>query len=784
MRSPHKLMSYSLTFLFLMFAGQASLTAAVRPQLQPQPAVIPKAEQPMSESARRFLARRDGETVKVWVFFTDKGVFTKEQFRAQANAVTFTERALKRRARVGVDDILFVDLPVVADYVNGVISQGAKLRRVSRWLNAASFEVPLDNLDTIGQLSYVARLVPLAASVRLRASTETVRPDEGGDKTQSLNYGNSLAQLEQIGVPAVHDMGYNGSGVTLAMFDTGFRKTHEAFALHYAEGRVLAEWDFVFDDGNTANEPEDWGNAWNHGTLIWSTAAGYLDGQIYGPAYRANFILCKTEDVRSETPVEEDNWVAALEWVDSLGADVVTSSLSYSDWYTYEDMDGATATTTLAANTAADLGIVVCNSMGNAGPATGTLSAPADALNMLAVGAVDSNGTIAAFSSRGPSYDERTKPEVCARGVSTFCATANSDNSYGTAGGTSLSTPLVAGAACLLVQARSEFTAHMIRDAFMQTADQADAPDNTYGWGIISSVDALGWGTDFTAENRIGVVPLTVQFWDNTPLAVSGWLWNFGDGGTSQAQNPVHDYTVTGIYDVSLTAETEFGEITRTKRNFVIAHADSLTMVPDSAFAGQPVTLTISLVNTQPLEHIVIPFQFGDQFDLSMDSTRLGQRTDYFEDQTWVWWDPVNNTFAVRLRADDGGGAPPLEPGSGPIFHIYFTIDAHALGGLTNPVDSASGVFDVELYTGEVTYPPVVVAGYLGTISVTRGDCNNDGFINVVDLTYLVAYVFGSGDPPVSIQAGDADADLTINLQDITYVVEYLFNGGPPPPTP
>ncbi|RMF94466.1 MAG: hypothetical protein D6741_12600, partial [Planctomycetota bacterium] len=278
--------------------------------------------------------------------------------------------------------------------------------------------------------------------------------------------------------------------------DTGFRKSHEAFAFHYAQGHVLAEHDFVFGDGNTANEAGDNPNQWDHGTYIWGTSGGHMDGKIYGPAYEANFILCKTEDIRSETPVEEDNWVAAVEFADSVGADVITSSLTYSAWYTYSDYDGQTATITIAANTADSLGIVVCNAMGNSGPSVGTLTPPADAFDIIAVGAVTSLGSIASFSSRGPTFDGRPKPEVVAQGVSTYASSAAGDAAYTNVSGTSLSTPLVAGLCCLVLEANPCLTPQQVREAVMMTADRAANPDSTtYGHGIPDALAAINYAS-------------------------------------------------------------------------------------------------------------------------------------------------------------------------------------------------------------------------------------------------------------------------------------------------
>jgi serine protease AprX len=280
----------------------------------------------------------------------------------------------------------------------------------------------------------------------------------------------------------------------------------------------LAEYDFIFNDYQTANEANDVSSQWDHGTYTWSTLGGAKTGTLYGPAFGASFVLAKTEDVRSETQVEEDNWAEAVEWADSLGADVISSSLGYSDWYTYASFDGHTAVTTIAANLATAYGIVVCNAMGNEGPNPGTLIAPADAYEIISCGAVGSSGTIAGFSSRGPTYDGRMKPEVCAQGVSTYCASSWGVTSYTNVSGTSLSTPLIGGCAAVLLSARPNLTPQQVRLAFMQTASKAANPDNTYGWGILNLAAALKWGANFTAANRIGQAPLSVSARATTKL--------------------------------------------------------------------------------------------------------------------------------------------------------------------------------------------------------------------------------------------------------------------------
>ena len=395
----------------------------------------------------------------------------------------------------------FKDLPVDHTYVNEILRYQAKLRQKSRWLNAASFEIPVSRLDQISKLDFVRSIGPVLGGKRKPISPQPLsqKPQKSQSKID-LDYGASYAQLQQLNVPAVHNLGYKGQGVLICMMDTGYLKDHQAFQLAYSEGRILAEWDFINNDGDTQNEPGDPSSQHNHGTYTWSALGGAADGNLYGPAYGAYFILAKTEDISMEQPIEEDNWMAGMEWADSIGADVISSSLCYIDWYTYEDLDGNTAVTTIAADIAAERGIVVCNAMGNSGPGSGTLLAPADADSIIACGAVDASGYLASFSSRGPTFDGRTKPEVCARGVSTRCANPYSLNGYTTASGTSLSTPLIGGCAALILSAHPEWTPMQVREAMMMTASRADIPDNNYGWGIPDLLAAIQYGFYLTGD--------------------------------------------------------------------------------------------------------------------------------------------------------------------------------------------------------------------------------------------------------------------------------------------
>jgi len=457
-----------------------------------------KAADPLPARVMDFLQNRSSDgTAEVWVFFTDKGFTDAATFqRAQAAySHMFTERAMKRREKSGITEIRLSDLPVSGNYVRILKSVGANIHRTSRWLNAAAITVNIDKLSWIAAQTFVQEIEPVAHYKRIEPSLNkgAQQPPSEGEAlgSNSLSYGSSFGQLQQINVPICHDSGYAGQGMMIAMFDTGFRTSHSAFSTIISEGRLIAKYDFVFGDTIVDNEAADVSSAWSHGTSTWSATGGEAPGSMYGPAYEASFVLCKTEDVRSETQVEEYNWVAALEFSDSLGVDIVSSSLSYSDWYTSSDYDGNTCVTTVAADMAAQNGMLIVNSAGNSGPSPSTLGAPADADSIMTIGAVNSSGTIASFSSRGPTADGRIKPEVCAQGVSDVLASSSGDFSFTTGSGTSFSCPLTAGAAAIVWGANPSWTNMQVREALMQTANNAATPNNTYGWGIIDAWAAL-----------------------------------------------------------------------------------------------------------------------------------------------------------------------------------------------------------------------------------------------------------------------------------------------------
>ena len=426
-------------------------------------------------------------TQNYWIYFSDKG-FESElsiNFALDEQLKKLNPHTLWRRSKTRNDNLVdFRDLLVNEQYIASVLETGTEWRTTSKWLNAVSVRADITQIREIKYLPFV-KTVELVRKGRRIATVPIQQPDN--QFYQRLEYGPSFNQLQQINVIAAHDSGFAGQGIRVLMLDTGYFTEHEAIP----EDQIIAEWDFINNDGETQNEDGDPENQHNHGTYTLSTLGGRIEGQLYGPAYEAEFLLAKTEDVSQEEPIEEDWYVAGLEWGESLGADVASSSLGYVDWYTLEDLDGQTAVTTIAVNIAVENGMVVCTAAGNSGE--DGIIAPADAFNVITCGAVDSLGVITWFSSQGPTADGRIKPEVCARGLYTYCATPDDTTTYGELSGTSLSTPLIGGASAVILSAHPEWTPQQVREALMMTASQSESPNNYYGWGIIDVMAAINY---------------------------------------------------------------------------------------------------------------------------------------------------------------------------------------------------------------------------------------------------------------------------------------------------
>jgi len=436
---------------------------------------------------------------RVWVYFTDHGESSARELRALLDRATIGDRARARRMRRSRFDGPDVhDLRVNARYVDAVRSSGAEIKHQSRYFNAVSAWVTVEQRRAIERLPFVSRTAPVRVARQAAPDSRPMLDNEAAPlrKTQrraggnDTDYGLSWRQQWQINTPALHEAGYHGEGIRIAMLDTGFFIYHTGLR-HL---NIIAQWDFINQDGVTGDQPGDDLGQMGHGTMALGLLASYWPGWVMGVAWEAEFVLAKTERLNEEIEAEEDDYVAALEWADDLGVDIVNSSLGYYEWYTYPDLDGDTAVTTRAVDIAASRGILVVTGAGNEGSFPWpTLLVPADADSAIAVGAADTVGVVTDWSSRGPTYDGRIKPDVLAPGQLT--ASLYWQNPFGPAvgTGTSAATPLVAGAAALILQQHPDWSPIRVRDALRATASHASDPDNNHGWGLIDASAASNY---------------------------------------------------------------------------------------------------------------------------------------------------------------------------------------------------------------------------------------------------------------------------------------------------
>ncbi len=459
-----------------------------------------------------------GGAAPVWVFFSDRGATSRRgpaRDAALAEALgRITPRAIARRAKAAREaerraeagdresrrsrtaPPQDLDLPPDPAYVSAVAARGGAIRTRSSWLNAVSVEAAPESLARIQGLPFVAEIRTVAretwneapAANEAPSANEAPASHEAPAENADFNSGASHFQTDMLHVPEVHAMGDHGEGVLVCVLDSGFELNHESLR----QVEVRGQRDFVNGDDDPAYDPRtDFPTQSNHGTSVLSTIAGYAPGKLIGVAYRAEYLLGKTERIGSELPVEEDYWCAGVEWAESQGADILTSSLTYHAWYRWRDLDGRTAVASRAANLALARGLLIVNAIGNEGPNEGSIGAPADAPGAVTVGAVNSIGGLAGFSSVGPTYDLRVKPDVVAPGVGVITAVARTYDRYAPLNGTSLSAPLVAGCAALVLSRHPDWGPEMVRDAIAMSASRAERPDNRYGWGIVNARDAV-----------------------------------------------------------------------------------------------------------------------------------------------------------------------------------------------------------------------------------------------------------------------------------------------------
>ncbi len=447
---------------------------------------------------------------KYLVYFTDKNNST---FSINKPEAFLTQKSILRRQKQHID-IKIADLPVNSSYVDSLKKLGVEIWYTSRWFNAAYVGIEdTANINlSIRNLGFVKKmqmLKPLAKGERLSAE-KTRKASSNKYFIESNEYGESLNQVSQICADEMHNEGFKGDSITIAVLDGGFSNANQLYFFDslFLQKRILGTYDFVAKTSNVYAYS-------GHGTNVLSCIAGYAKGKLIGTGFKSNFYLFRTEDGESEYPVEEANWLIAAEKADSLGVDIINSSLGYTTFddpnlnNTYKDRDGKKPISSIAATMAARTGMICVISAGNEGRSKSDpyTASPGDADSVLTVGSVDKDGNLSEFSSFGPTIDGRMKPEVVAKGGSTTVGSPN--GTIGTGSGTSYATPVLAGMVAGLWQSLPGLTNMEIIELVKKSGKLYNTPDKKLGYGIpcFSKARLLGLGKTDMVYNDINIIP-------------------------------------------------------------------------------------------------------------------------------------------------------------------------------------------------------------------------------------------------------------------------------------
>ena len=475
-----------------------------------------------------------------WVQFADKN---NSPYSIDNPEAYLSPRALQRRANlnIAIDEY---DIPVNPQYLQAVANCGVELLNPSKWLNGVSvYTDDASAMEAVNALPFVSVVRscpndPMAQETKERWMAMEMKPMVA-NRAMYGYYGGAEDQVKQLNVGVLHEMGFDGTGIVVAILDGGFYGTegHSCFDNMREEGRLLGVRDYVY--GSTTVYSQS-----THGTSCLSTMAAYVPNTMVGTAPKASYYLLHTEDAYTENIVEEYNWVSGAEYADSLGVDVCSTSLGYNgfdmvQWdHPFAHFDGHTAPMTIGAEIAATRGMICVNAAANNGDGYCTLGIPGDAEHILTIGAVNVAGERASFSSVGPTYDGRIKPDVMALGEGTYVANGYSewDQEYYNGNGTSFATPVLAGAVACLRQARPYASVQEVCDVIRACGNRADNPDSHYGYGIPDFSQALEM---LSVEEPIG----------NTPSQIISVYPNPACDEVHVALNDAHKAALT-IYDV------------------------------------------------------------------------------------------------------------------------------------------------------------------------------------------------------------------------------------------
>ncbi|WP_347175382.1 S8 family serine peptidase [Polaribacter uvawellassae] len=523
-------------------------------------------------------------------FFISLQLFAQEDawiyLKDKPSSVTFlatpltmlSQRSLDRRTRQNIS-LDIKDVPVEISYYNQIKStSGITVLAKSKWLNAIHVQGTQAMINSLKNTFTFVESIEFADNSlntngkRLAKSNTITKRNKFSETRTDFNYGNTQNQIEMLKADFLHKQNFTGNGMHIAVIDAGFPNvnTLQAFARIRNNNQILGGYDFV--DRST-----NFYSGHNHGTNVLSTIAGYIDGQFVGSAPDASYYLFRTEDAANEVPLEESLWVEAAERADSLGVDVINTSLGYSTFdesrynYSYSDLNGNTAFITRGAEIGVSRGMIIVNSAGNEGNNTWKyISAPADANSVFTVGAVNASRIIAGFSSFGPTSDNRVKPDVLAQGQSVYVLDQNTGTPR-TSNGTSFSSPIMAGVVACFWQAFPNLTNTQIMTRIKETGDRFNNPHEQYGYGIpnfenayntvlsVDDQDFLNATTVFPnpVTNRL-TIQTSIQSLENVKIQIFNVIGKkvFEKVGLKTKMVDVSEFN-SGIYILKITNENQ-----------------------------------------------------------------------------------------------------------------------------------------------------------------------------------------------------------------------------------
>ena len=527
---------------------------------------------------------------KYWVRFTDK---TGTPYSLSNPSAFLTQKSIDRRISYNIA-LDATDLPVNPAYISQIENvPDVTVLYASKWLNGVVVSVPSRSqaviaLTTIETFSFVVDTskvkrynITFNDPVKTNLQSETPAHRTSSKTSGTYDYGGSYWQNKQLNVISFHENGYRGQGMTIAVLDAGFSNvnTYHVFDSLRDRGGIIGTRNFA--DGGT-----DVYVGSTHGTMVLSCIAGNKPGRILGSAPLANFWLMRTEEAQ-ETISEEYNWIRGAEFADSVGVDILTTSLGYTDFddpkmnHTYSTLTGRKAPMSIAANMAARKGMFVLNAAGNEGAASfHYISVPGDADSICTVGAVDSLDRVAAFSSVGPTFDGRIKPDLVARGVGSWVSDGNFDGFPGN--GTSFATPILAGVVACYWQAHKEYNNIKVLEMLKKDANNECAPNNSRGWGLPKlmpvKIELKSSAFLNTKNDHSGIL---VKFTSTTDSSKTDSTYTTANGSYSIALDK-------GFYKISFSKNYFFNVIYNDTIPILFNNCASVNSVTLSAFPSPP----------------------------------------------------------------------------------------------------------------------------------------------------------------------------------------------------